>query len=373
MLSRFDDYPVHQTPEPVAHPATTDRNAYGRYWFNGYSADGRFYFGVALGLYPHRGVMDAAFSLVHRGEQRSFFASRRAPEDLGELSVGPMRIEVLRPMHSLRVTLDDNESGLSCSMVFEATTACMEEERQVLHHGRRIVMDCTRFTQFGRWSGQVRVDGETIMLDPREALATRDRSWGIRRVGEPETGGAPPAPPQIYFAWSPIQWPTRCTHFGVFEDAQGRQLHGEGRALPRYAEPALVPGISDPALERMAGVAHSLRYLPGTRRAGGGTIHMLDGRGERHSIELTPLLCFQMRGLGYGHPAWGHGMWKGELAVGHERFACGSLPPLARENVHVQQLVHARMGDEQGIGILEQLCVGPHAPSGFTGLLDGAR
>ena len=37
MLTRFDDYPVHQTPEPVAHPSTGDRNFYDRYFFNGYA------------------------------------------------------------------------------------------------------------------------------------------------------------------------------------------------------------------------------------------------------------------------------------------------------------------------------------------------
>jgi hypothetical protein len=31
------------------------------------------------------------------------------------------------------------------------------------------------------------------------------------------------------------------------------------------------------------------------------------------------------------------------------------------------------MGEREGIGVLEQLIVGPHAPSAFTGLLDGAR
>jgi hypothetical protein len=30
MLSRFDDYPIHQTPEPLALPASTDRNVYDR-------------------------------------------------------------------------------------------------------------------------------------------------------------------------------------------------------------------------------------------------------------------------------------------------------------------------------------------------------
>ena len=48
MLTKADDYPVHQTAEPIAH-AGTDRNFYDRYFFNGYSADGSVFFGTALG------------------------------------------------------------------------------------------------------------------------------------------------------------------------------------------------------------------------------------------------------------------------------------------------------------------------------------
>jgi len=72
MLSKFDDYPIHQTSEPIAHPASGDRNTYGRYWFNGYAADGEFYFGIAAALYPNLGIMDCAFSLVRDGVQYSF-------------------------------------------------------------------------------------------------------------------------------------------------------------------------------------------------------------------------------------------------------------------------------------------------------------
>ncbi len=56
MLSKFDDYPIHQTAEPVAVRVTGDRNAYDRYWFNGYGEQGEFYFGIAMGLYPSLGV-----------------------------------------------------------------------------------------------------------------------------------------------------------------------------------------------------------------------------------------------------------------------------------------------------------------------------
>ena len=40
MLTRGDDYPVHQTSEPIAQVGTGDRNFYDRYFFNGYSRDG---------------------------------------------------------------------------------------------------------------------------------------------------------------------------------------------------------------------------------------------------------------------------------------------------------------------------------------------
>ena len=35
-------------------------------------------------------------------------------------------------------------------------------------------------------------------------------------------------------------------------------------------------------------------------------------------------------------------------------------------------MVRAKWEGRTGLGVLEQLVVGPHNPSGFTGLLDGA-
>ena len=79
-----------------------------------------------------------------------------------------------------------------------------------------------------------------------------------------------------------------------------------------------------------------------------------------------------MKGIGYMHPEWGHGMWKGELAIGRESWKADDLDPMAFENQHIQQVVRARCGDEQGIGVLEQYSFGPHAPCGFTDFNDGA-
>jgi hypothetical protein len=58
MLSRFDDYPIHQTAEPVFHTASSDRFHYDRFWYNGHARDGSFYFGVGMCRYPNLGILD---------------------------------------------------------------------------------------------------------------------------------------------------------------------------------------------------------------------------------------------------------------------------------------------------------------------------
>jgi hypothetical protein len=90
---------------------------------------------------------------------------------------------------------------------------------------------------------------------------------------------------------------------------------------------------------------------------------------------LEPLFEFHMSGLGYLSPEWGHGVWKGELAVDGERWDLPVGDPVAPQNVHVQAIVRATtsgaLGHHEGIGILEQLAIGRHDPSGLTGIFDG--
>ena len=74
MLSKFDDYPVHQTAQPLFHTASSDRFTYDRYWYNGHAKDGSFYFGVGLCRYPNLGILDCSLSLAIDGRQYAFTA-----------------------------------------------------------------------------------------------------------------------------------------------------------------------------------------------------------------------------------------------------------------------------------------------------------
>ncbi|TMG01240.1 MAG: hypothetical protein E6I09_12530, partial [Chloroflexi bacterium] len=296
MLTKFDDYAIHQTPEPIAHPASSDRNVYDRYWFNGYADDGEYYFAIGMGLYPNRGIIDCGFSVVRDGEQHAFHASKRATGEPAETAVGPFRIEVVEPMMVSRVVLDPNETGIECNLTFTARTACVEEGRQTLRQGVRPMLDSTRFAQFGRWRGTVRYNGKTVAVDETRVFGTKDRSWGLRPVGEPETGGAPARRiPQVFFLWAPVHWEDHCTHFGVFEDETGHRLHSDGAIVPAHRSPDEIPGVMDPDIRTMASVEHEIRYVPGTRRAQSARISLIERSGERHDVELEPLICFRMK------------------------------------------------------------------------------
>ncbi|HEX9258658.1 MAG TPA: hypothetical protein VF855_03915 [Acidimicrobiales bacterium] len=360
MLSAFDDYPIHQTSQPIAIPASGDLNHYDRYFFNGYTADASLYFGVALGMYPNREVVDGAFSVVRGGEQVSVYASGRCPADRRNTIVGPIHIEIIEPMRVLRVVVDAPEQGLQADLTFRARTAPIQEPPFFVRQSTRTVMDYTRLTQFGDWEGSVSVDGELVDCSRADVLGSRDRSWGIRPVGE-RVPGAPGPAPQFYWLWAPVSFGDVCTHFDVNERADGTRWHEAGFIVPVGDEPA----------EAVAAVDYRLTWERGTRRVESFSLALVTEAGETHTVTLEPMLHFAMKGIGYTHPEWRHGCWKGELVVGGDRW---SLPPDPADlaNIHLQTLCRATMGDRVGTGILEQLVVGSHAPTGLTGLFDGA-
>jgi hypothetical protein len=365
VLNRLDDYPIHQTSEPVAHTLTGDRNAYDRYWFNGFTREADLYFGVALGVYPNRRVMDAAVSVSRGGLQYVVRGSRLAPAERTDTRAGPISVEVLEPMRALRLTIAPNEHGLEGELVFRARTEALEEPRFTLRQGGRVWMDSTRFTQFGTWEGWLAVGAERIKLDASHVLGTRDRSWGVRPVGEREAGGAPGPLPQFYWLWAPIHFDDLCTHFQVNEDASGHALASHAARVPLLA--------SGEPIEDMAGLHRLVQWEKGTRRARSAVLTLVPRAGEPERLQLEPLLTFQMRGIGYGDPEWSHGMWKGEDVTSGAMFRPSELDPMEPWNLHVQQLCRVRMGARTGYGTFEQLVIGPHAPSGFQSILDPAE
>src|SRR5262249_42292269 len=141
MITQADDYPIHQTSEPIAHVGTSDRNFYDRYFFNGYARDASVYFAAALGSYPNRQVVDAAFSVVHNGRQHVLRASQRATPERMQTVCGPLHVEVVEPLRRLRVTIAPNPWGVEGELLFTARAPVLEEPRFLRRIGTRPFMD----------------------------------------------------------------------------------------------------------------------------------------------------------------------------------------------------------------------------------------
>jgi hypothetical protein len=364
VLTRGDDFPIHQTSEPVAY-AGTDRNFYDRYFFNGYAlAGGDLFFAAAFGVYPHLNIADASFCLVNDGVQTSLHASRWLGMERMDLCVGPISIEVLEPLKRLKVRVEAPDKGVRAEIVFEGRAFPIEEPRFIRRNGPRTFMDYTRLTQNGRWSGWVERDG--VRFDVGGLVGTRDRSWGIRPIGARDAQDlAPPQPPQFFWIWSPCNFESGGFFFHTNDDAAGEPWNR--RAV--WAR----DGVDATGLHEIRDCAIAIDWKSGTRHARRAVVSL--GASGREVV-FEPEYEFFMLGLGYGHPAWGHGANKGALAVEREDLSLGGADPRLPHHLHVQALSKVTYRDgaheEVGRGVLEQLAIGPHRPSGFREMLDFA-
>lgn len=367
MLTKGDEYPIHQTAELIAFSGT-DRNFYDRYFFCAYLPDGSGYCAAAFGVYPHLNIADAHFSVIRDGVQHCVHASRILGFERMNTQVGPVRIEVVEALKTIRLTITEQD-GISGELTFEGRSAPIVEPRFTRRNGTRMFMDLTRFTVNCRVSGWVSVDGKR--QDYAGAYGTRDRSWGVRQIGAADPQPVVPAAlPQFYWLWAPTNFPNLSLYAHVNEDQAGAPWN-------RRASIAL-DGSNAESAQHMNDDRFDMTWEVGKRHASAARLDVTDHEGRAHSVTWEPFDTFMMKGVGYGHPDWVHGGFKGELAVAREDFRPADLNPLDPANLHIQALSKAHhQGPDglasEGIGIVEQLVIGPHDPSGFKGLLDGAE
>jgi hypothetical protein len=361
MLTRADDYPIHQRPEPIA-TAGTDRNFYDRYFFNAQSPDGSRFLAAALGVYPHLNVMDAAICWMENGKQHSVFASRVLNMERMDTRVGPIQVEVVEPLQRLRVRLSETD-GLAADLLFVGRHAPIEEPRFTWRQGPRTIMDVTRMTQATSVSGSVTVGGTRIGTEGW--LGTRDRSWGIRPIGAADAQPiAPPTPPQFFWLWAPLNFAGHALFFHSNDDESGTP----------WNRSAVLVDLASGAETKLGSPAFTLPMRPGTRRAASALLTGQTADGPV-TVRLVPGSEFHMHGIGYGHPRFGHGSWRGETDLQSEPFDTRAADPASPLNAHIQALVAAELRlpsgtVHKGSGVLEQLFIGPHAPSGFKELFD---
>lgn len=349
MLSPLDDLPVHQVAQTMATVGTGDRNFYDRYYFNLHNCSDELFLVAGLGQYPNLGVTDAFLAVAHHDVQTVIRSSRPLGLDRLDTTVGPLRVEVLERLQRVRLVCKEVD-GFALDVTFEAAHPAYEEPR-MLSTGSfgRVTMDTMRFLQAGSWSGSLVLAGVERPVTPETFRGNRDRSWGVRPVGEPEpAGGATRG--SFFWNYFVAQFDGFCLVYMAQEDAHGR----------RSLEEAVVVR-ADGSVEHLGRPEHELRFRPGTRLVERATVRFGDGTVLTGEV-LRPLHL--ARGTGYGFDAdWRSGMWQGEeLVVQRRDFDTADPSIVPMPGAIVDNLARFTLDTgEVGHGLLEVMTMGPHS------------
>jgi hypothetical protein len=323
-LGPLDEYPIHQLPRPVAWGGSSDRHFYDRCYLNCHDRTGDLFLITGMGFYPNLGTKDA-FVLLRRGDTQtavhlSDAADPRGGDRMGQ-QVGAYRVEVIEPLHRLRVVMEETEG---------------------------------------------------IAVTPDVWTGSRDRSWGIRPQGEALPAGKPadPAFEGMWWLYVPIGFDEFCLCLIIQEAPDGYRVVND---CTRVWKDGRVEQLGWPRVE--------IRYGSGTRVPTGATITCATPEGKEVTFEVTSHLAVPIHvGGGYGGDSdWSHGVWKG--AAFTERLTYDLNDPAVAGRVmfgvidHVgSATVHgpgAGVPDgSEGWGLFEHGALGRHDPSGFADWFD---
>ncbi len=372
MLGPLDEYPVHQVPQPIAWPGSSDRNFYDRSYFNAHDRTGNIFVITGIGYYPNLGVKDA-FLLVSRragqfggigDTQTAVHLSDAIDADRLNQRVNGYRVEVIEPLQKLRITLEETE-GIICDLTWDGLFGVVQEQRHVMRSGNRVTLDAQRFAQLGSWRGNLVIDGEEITVDPATWIGTRDRSWGIRPIGEPEPPGRPADPPfeGMWWLYVPMAFDDFAIIVIIQEEPSGFRTVNDCTRIWR-----------DGRVEQLGWPRVRIHYRSGTRIPTGAIIDATDATGAPLRFEIESKLPVPIHvGGGYGGDSdWLHGVWRGEKFTERRsydmtdpaiigRLAFGVIDHVGRALCYDDStVVH------EGWGLFEHGALGRHDPSGFS-------
>jgi hypothetical protein len=364
-LSPMDEFLAHQTPETFDRVFTSDRNFYDRYYFNMHDSTGDFFMVAGMGQYPNLGVTDAFVTISHGTNQYVVRASRALGHDRLDTQVGPFSIEVIEGLQSLRLKCDENEWGLSFDVRFDGAVPALEEPKTHQRNRARVTQDVSRYAQVGNYTGTVTVGGQTYDVTPDKWKGARDRSWGVRPVGEREAPGIAIEDLKggthgFYHNWIPLQLDRGMYKVMYDADYAGNTIVEECAFIPAIGEPGEIKHFGRPEIE--------IDFIPGTREMKAARTTMPNPDGDDIIIKSTPLrTVYLAAGTGYvPNDGWGHGFYQGPNVVEGLTFDMSTQEQRSKYAMLNEVLCRFDVSTgEVAYGMHELMCLGVYQPFGF--------
>ena len=347
MLIGLDEHPLHQITQSFAGVAGSDPQ-----WNDGHyvclcDADGDVCLTSNVRLYQNNDVLDGFVCVRHRGRQHNIRLSRRLRPDMDVYGVGPLRIEIVEPMRTLRLVLEDNELGIACDVLCHSTVLPYEDPVEVTRVDGRLLSERATYELVGGCAGWVEVGGERTELTPAGSSFFRNHSWGNQAGRGGPRYGAPRPPRRVPGVRQWVLFRT-ASHGGFyFVDPSGRAASGKGAIL-----------LADGSVP-VTDVDHDLQFYDGGRRVRSGTFRLTDAEGTERTYSFADLGWVYCQGGGYFggfDDGLGQGVYRGDLHVEGEVWDVTHPTEVVDETGRsfefdhdwAESFVRLRTGDETG-------------------------
>jgi hypothetical protein len=301
MLSALDETLLHQAPVTFDQTHISDHRFFDRMWLGGHCAENiRFLMG--MGVYKNTNTVDGYFTVLMHGKQYNLRASRPLLPNPADMQVGPITLEIVRPLQEMRLLVDQGPGHpFHADLRFVATVPVRLEKPHLNRIDGRIVQDYVRFDQHGHIYGWFSVDGRRV--DANGWFGARDHSWGVR----PSTGGYEPTTSlqtdDTYGGqaagskgWLAIYLFFETPHYSGYiqhqEDGTGALIYHDGSLTERR------DGSADE--QSIVSLEHELEFPRGTRTCASGELKLKLKNGSDAVIRMQSLLPGTVyKGTGY--------------------------------------------------------------------------
>jgi hypothetical protein len=317
-LTRHDEWPRHQTGATFDVVADQSPHWSDGYYFTLGDAAGDVAFFMGFRLYPNNDVLDCFACVSHAGRQHNMRYSRRLRPAIDELTCGPMSVEIIEGLRTLRTVAAPNGFGISFDILWEGFAPPYNENYILQFSGGRKVSERSNYDQCSLVSGTLEIDGSRFEVDHQSWVGVRDHSWGVGSVGGiKHPDAAPlvdPPPPFGLRQWCVFKFDDRAIFYQFHHSAAGETTKFESRVMYPYG------AAREPWSYRA--ISHDLNFveLDGRRlrRLVDGTIelHRPDGGADRFRIETISDPVY-LQGGGYWRSfddGRGRGVFRGEYA-----------------------------------------------------------
>lgn len=371
-LTRMDEWPRHQLGVTFDSVGTPSPHWSDGYYFTLGDAAGACTLYTALRLYPNTDVLDG-YALVglREGQQYNMRFSRRLRPNIDDLCVGPLWMEIVEGLKTIKFGARDNPHGITFDLLWEGFSPPHFEDYITRYANGRLVTERSNYVQVGNVSGAITAGGRTFAVE--NWAGVRDHSWGIGDTGgEPSPAAAPissTARPFGLRQWTVIRFPGRAVYYQFHQNPDGRTTMFESHVQPPYG------GAGDAWSYRGLRV-ESIEFVDGQRRLKRAELAFRRPDGGEDRFGMEPLsTAVYMQGGGYWG-GWkdgrGRGVYRGDAYDEGEVWDVsrpttigepdGSLRPAPREGWAETYARFWNLDDpsETGMGHLECVIGGPY-------------